>query len=117
MLFVFYTTCSGEKIGHSISSEISDTLTWLQPLPFSFHFRSYAIFQVFLGKSKIQRICVHFQLFEFAYNAESGEEVVLQLQQSHFCVLKNEEPDNDWFFVFNLYFDEFNFIQRIVHMI
>ena len=78
---------------------------------------SYTIFQFFLGKSKIQQTCVHFQLFELVYNTEPGEEVVVQLQHSQICVLKNGELDSDWFFVFNLRYGEFNFIQSIVHII
>ena len=35
---------------------------------------------------------------------ESGEEVVVQLQQSQFFVFKIEEADNGWLFVFNLCF-------------
>ena len=50
----------------------------------------------------MQRICVQFHFFELVYITESGEEVVVQLQHSQFCVLKNEEAENDWFFVFNL---------------
>ena len=61
MLFVFYTTCSGEKLCYSISSETTETVNWSQPLPFRSHFRSFTIFQFFFGKSKIQRICVHLQ--------------------------------------------------------
>ena len=47
---------------------------------------------VFLGKSKIHRICVHFQLFELVYITETGEEVVVQLQKSQFWSL----PFEDW---------------------
>ena len=104
MFFVFYTTGSGEKICDSISSEIIDTVIWSQPLPFQSHFSSYTIFQFFLGKNQIQRICVHFQLLELVDITESGEEVLVHLQHSQFCVLKNEESDNDWFIVFNLCF-------------
>ena len=116
-LFVYYTTSSGEEIRYSISIENVDTVVRSQSLPFNSHFRSYTVFQIFLGKSKIQRICVHFQLFELVYITESGEEVLVQLQFLHLCVMKNEEPDNDWLFVFNLCYGEFNFIQWIVHMI
>ena len=95
MLFVFYTTCSRDEICCSITSENIDTVILSQPLPFRSHVRSSTIFQFFLVKSKIQRICVHFQLFELVYITESGEVVVVQLQHSHFCVLKNEEADNE----------------------
>ena len=57
MMFVFYRTCSGEEICYSISSETTDTVIRSQALPFGSYFRSYTIFQFFLGKSKIQRIC------------------------------------------------------------
>ena len=117
MLFVFYTTSSGEEICYSSSSEIIDTVISLQLLPFRSHFRSDTTFQFFLGKSKVQRICVHFQPFEIVYITESGEKIVVQLQHSQFCVLKNEQPDNDWFVVFNLSFGEFKFLQWIVQMI
>ena len=117
MLFVFSTTCSEEEICYRISSEIIDTVIWSQPLPFSSHFRSYAIFQFFLGKSKIRRIFVHFQLFELVYIKELGGKVVVKLQHSQFCVLKNEEYDNDWFFVFDLCFDELSFLKLFVHFI
>ena len=82
MLFVFYTTCSGEEICYSISSESIDIVILPQPLPFRSLFRSYTIFQFFLGKSIVQRICVHFQLFELVHITKSGEEVVVQLQHS-----------------------------------
>ena len=42
---------------------------------------------------------------------------VVQLQQLQFWVLMNEEPENEWLFVFNLGFGEFNFIQRTVRMV
>ena len=64
-----------------------------------------------------QRICVHFYLLEIVYITESGEEVLVPFQLSKLCVLKNEEADNDWLFVFNLTFGEFNIIQWIVHTI
>ena len=67
----------GEEICYSIGSESINTAIWTQPLPFRSHFRSYTIFQFFLGKSKVQQICLHFQLFELVYITESGEEVVL----------------------------------------
>ena len=51
---------SGEQICYSISSETIDTAIWSQPLSFHYNFRSDTIFQFFLGKSKVQRICVHF---------------------------------------------------------
>ena len=111
MLLLFYTKRSGEEICYRISSETIDTVIRLHPLRFRSLFRSYTIFQFFLGKSKIQQICDHFKLVELVYITESGEEIVVQLQHSQFCVLKNEEPDNDWLFVFNLCFGEFNFIQ------
>ena len=50
----------------------------------------------------LRRTCVQFQLFKRGYVIEFGEEFVVQLQHSQFCVLKNEEADNDWLFVFNL---------------
>ena len=65
----------------------------------------------------MQRVCVHFQLSELVDITESGEEVVVKIQHSKFCVLKNEKPENDWFFVFNLCFGEFSFIRWVVHMI
>ena len=115
MLFVFHTTCSGEECCYSISNELIDTVNWSQPLPLHSHFRSYRTFQFLLGEGKIQPVCVHFQLFELVHITASGEEVVVQLQHSQFSVLKNEELDNDWFFVFNLFFGEFKFIQWFVH--
>ena len=68
------------------------------------HFRPDKFFQFLLGKSKIQLKCVHFQLFELFYVTEFGEKVVVHFQYSLFCILKNEEADNDWLFVFNLCF-------------
>ena len=94
-----------------------DTVVWSQPRPFRSHFRSDKIFQFFLAKSKIQWIFVNLQLFELVYITDFGEEVLVQPQKLQFCVLKNEEPDSDWFFEFNLWFGEFNFIQWVVHMI
>ena len=43
--------------------------------------------------------------------------IVVRLQHPPFFVLKNEGADNNWLFVLNLWFGEFNFIQGIVHMI
>ena len=117
MLFVFYTTCSGEEICYSISNETIDTVILSQALPFRSHFRFDTIFQFCLGKNRIQRIRVRFQLFELHYITEFGEEVEVQFPHSQFCVLKNEEPDNGRFFVSNLCLGKFNFIQCIVLMI
>ena len=75
----------------SISSESVHTVIWSQHLPFRSHFRSCTNFQLFLGKSRIQRICVHFQLFELVFITESAEQVVIHLKHSQFCVLKNEK--------------------------
>ena len=97
----------GEEICYNISSETIDTVIWLQPLPFHSHFRSDTILQFFLGKSWIQQIGVHFQLFEHVHITEFGEEVVVQLKHSQFCVLKIEGPNNDWLFVISLCFGEF----------
>ena len=74
-LLLFYTTGSGEYVCYSISSETIDTVIWLKPLPIHSHFRSETIFQFFLGKSRLQRICVHFQLFELVNITEYGEKV------------------------------------------
>ena len=114
---MFYTTCSGEKVCYSTFSETIDTVILSQLQPFLSHFRCDAIFQFFFRKSKIQRICVRFQLCELVYVREFGEKVVVKLQHSQFSVVKIEEPDNYGLFVFNLCFGEFNFIQRIVHML
>ena len=117
MFLVFYATCSGETNCYSISTDTIDTAIWSPALPFCSRFRSDTIFQFFLGKSKIQRICVAFQNFELVNATDLTEKDAAQLQHSRFCVLKNEESDNDWFFVFNLCFSEVNFMQRVVQMI
>ena len=41
---------------------------------------------------------------------EFCKQIAVQLQCSQFCVLKIEEPDNVWIFVFNLCFGELNLI-------
>ena len=64
--------------------------------PFRFHFMSEKIFQFLLGNSKIQRICVHFWLFQLVCVTGSSEKILVELQHSQFCVLKIEEPDKDW---------------------
>ena len=109
MLFLFCTTCSGEIICDSRSSETFHTVISSQRLPFCSHFMCDTLFQFFLGKIKIHRIL--FQLIELVNITEFGREVVLQLQLPQFCKLKNEEPDTACFFVFNLCFSEFNFIR------
>ena len=117
MFLVFYTTCSWETNCYSIKTDTIDTVIWSPALTFCSRFRSDIIFQFFLGKSKIQQICVASQNFEQNNATHLTEKDAAQLQHSRFCVLKNEESDNDWFFVFNLCFGEVNFIQRVVQMI
>ena len=117
MLFVFYTTCTGEEFCYSISSENIDRVIWPQPLPFHSRFRSDTIFQFFLSTKKIQRLCVCFYFIVIVHITEFGEEVVVLLRHSQFCVLKTEKLDNDWHSVFSLCLGEFNFVQWFALMI
>ena len=49
------------------------------------------------------------------FTSQNVKKVVVDLKHSQFCVFKNEKPNSDCLFVFNLYFDEFNFLKRNDH--
>ena len=100
-----------------ISTKTIGTVFWPQLLPLCFHFRSFTVFEFLLGKSELEWIGVHFQQFELVYVTEFSEKVAVQFKHSEFCISQNEKPDNDWFFVLSLSFDEINFIYCIVHVI
>ena len=80
IFFVHYTTLSARKICYSISTETFDTIVASQLLPFRSYFRSDTTFHFFLGKSKVLRICNHFQILELVYITEFVEEVLVPLQ-------------------------------------
>ena len=114
MFFVAVTALSGSKIYNCIGHKSMGAIFESQALQ---HFFSDTICQFLLGQSKIQIICMLFQLFELVYIKKYSEKVVVELRLSELCALKIEKPENDCFFEFSLCFGEFNLTWCIVHMI
>ena len=102
MFFVLVTAFLGEENCDYISSEIIGAILRPQAFPLCFHSWLDWNLQFFRSKSKLQRICIHLQLFGVIYITKSSEKIVVEFQHLEFCLPKDEKPDNDWFFVLNL---------------
>ena len=117
MFLVIDTTRSGAEISDWVGIETIVAVVWLQAFLLCFHLWWDTIFQFPLSKSKVKRICKHFQFFELVYVTKFAEKVVMEFQRSKVCILNCKNAGNDWVFVFNRGFDEFNFILWVFQMI
>ena len=81
-----------EKISNCISSETIKAVFWSQSFPLCFHCRSYTVFQFFLGKSKIQRFSVHFQLFELVCITDFFQKMYYSCSNRSFAYWRTKKP-------------------------